>query len=198
MMVFTGAGLAILAVPKTGTTALEAALGPRADMLLRNPPRLKHMTLYRYRRRILPLLKVSDIPPPETVAVIREPLSCLGSWYRYRQPPERPNSTAGMSFDDFVDAWCREKRPPPADVGTQWDMVNDGEDVAVDHLFRYDEMDRLHAFLEERLGQRIEVPPANVSPRMDLSLKAGMVARLKKKGARELALWERLGGEPAV
>jgi hypothetical protein len=44
MLVFWKAKLVLLAVPKTGSTALEAAFGPWADAAFLNPPRLKHMT----------------------------------------------------------------------------------------------------------------------------------------------------------
>jgi hypothetical protein len=57
MLVFWKARLVLLAVPKTGTTALEAAFGPLADMAFLNPPRLKHMTLRRYRRQLAPILE---------------------------------------------------------------------------------------------------------------------------------------------
>jgi hypothetical protein len=57
MLVFWKAKLVLLAVPKTGTTALEAAFGPWADGAFLNPPRLKHMTLRRYRRQMAPILE---------------------------------------------------------------------------------------------------------------------------------------------
>ncbi|WP_373353010.1 gamma-glutamyl kinase [Pseudoroseicyclus sp. CXY001] len=199
MMVFWQKRLAILAVPKTGTTALEKALGPEADIVFRDPPGLKHMTLFRFNRFVAPLMEKGGCPRPETVAVVREPLDWLGSWWRYRQRPDAWISTAGISFDEFVDAWCRSKRPDFADIGTQSAMLKgEGDKIGVDHIFRYDQLGELHAFLEERLERKIEVPPANVSPQMPLELRPGMVQRLKKKGAEEFALWESLGGTPAI
>jgi hypothetical protein len=52
MLVFSKAKLVFLAVPKTGSTALEAAFLPWADASFLNPPRLKHMTVRRYRRQM--------------------------------------------------------------------------------------------------------------------------------------------------
>jgi hypothetical protein len=89
MLVFWKAKLVLLAVPKTGTTALEAAFGPWADGAFLNPPRLKHMTLRRYRRQLAPILEQEDGPPLEVMAVMREPVDWLSSWYRYRSRPER-------------------------------------------------------------------------------------------------------------
>ena len=50
MLVFWKERLVFLAVPKTGTTALEGALAPKAALVFRDPPILKHTPLYRYRR----------------------------------------------------------------------------------------------------------------------------------------------------
>jgi hypothetical protein len=50
MLVFWKENLVLLAVPKTGSTALQGALAPRASMVFRDPPKLKHAPCYRYRR----------------------------------------------------------------------------------------------------------------------------------------------------
>ena len=42
MLVFWKENLVFLAVPKTGTTAIEGALSPYAAMVLRDPPQIKH------------------------------------------------------------------------------------------------------------------------------------------------------------
>ena len=42
MLVFWNKKLVFLSVPKTGTTAIEAALAPFADIVVSNPPELKH------------------------------------------------------------------------------------------------------------------------------------------------------------
>ena len=55
MLVFFEERLAFLSVPKTGTTAYETALAPRADMVISEPPMLKHAPVYRYNRFIRPM-----------------------------------------------------------------------------------------------------------------------------------------------
>ena len=105
MLVFTKSRLVFLAMPKTGSTAYHTALGPHADLVITDPPELKHAPIYRCDRFFRPIYdKVCGVEL-ETLAVMREPVSWLGSWYRYRQRPflnGKPNSTAGISFDDFV------------------------------------------------------------------------------------------------
>ena len=49
MLVFAKQKLVLLAVPKTGTTALERALLPHASAAILDPPGLKHVSVSRYR-----------------------------------------------------------------------------------------------------------------------------------------------------
>ncbi len=198
MLVFWKERLVLLAVPKTGTTAIEGALAPRASLVLRDPPQVKHAPLYRYRRFVEPLLATAGGPPPETAAVLREPVSWLSSWFRYRTRDDlagRPTSTRGLSFDAFVEEYCEERPAAFAAVGLQsrFALNEDGSRGAT-HLFRYEEPGRLLAFLEERLGLRPELGRLNVSPAMDLSLSPAVEARLRAARPREFAAWESAGG----
>ena len=88
MLAFVAPRLVLLSIPKTGTTALEAALAPKAEMVLRSRPEIKHLTMSQYNLRIEPLLRNIPGPPFRVAAVVREPISWLGSWYRYRQRPQ--------------------------------------------------------------------------------------------------------------
>ena len=79
MLVFSKAKLVILSVPKTGTTAIEAALAPIADIAVTNPPDLKHAPVYRYNRFFRPMVEKFIGTDVDVAAVIREPVSWLGS-----------------------------------------------------------------------------------------------------------------------
>lgn len=198
MLVFWKERLVFLAVPKTGTTALEGALAPRAALVLRDPPTLKHAPLYRYRRFVEPLLAAGGGEGFETVAVVREPVSWLSSWYRYRHRDDlvgHPNSTRGVSFDDFVREYARGKPAPYAALGSQARFVCDAEGrVGVTHLFRYEEPERTMAFLAERLGAlSADLPRLNVSPAMEVTLSEETRDILRRKRAEEFSVWERAG-----
>ena len=43
MLIFSRYNLVLLAVPKTGSTALEVALGQEADGRFGNPPEMEHL-----------------------------------------------------------------------------------------------------------------------------------------------------------
>lgn len=82
MQIFFKQNLAMLAVPKTGTTALEAALRGKADILFKG--RRKHMSAAAFDKHCAPFLRNAYKLTPERIAVIRDPLDHLRSWYKYR------------------------------------------------------------------------------------------------------------------
>ncbi len=194
MLVFSKEQLVLLAVPKTGTTAISAALAPRASIVMRSPPAVKHTPMRRYHRFLRPFVEQSLGRAPEIMAIIRDPIDWLGSWYRYRSRDAlrgHENSTIGVSFDDFVLEYCKGKPAPFATVGSQAKFIrlNDGQ-IGVDHLFRYEAQDKIRLFLEDRLGEVIDLPRKNVSPRMELVLSQEVSARLHAKRPEEFETWE--------
>jgi hypothetical protein len=194
MLVFYAENLVFLSVPKTGTTAYHSALRDRADLVISGPPLLKHAPLYRYNRFLRPMFRQVCDRDPEIMAIMREPISWLGSWYRYRSRPAlagQPNSTQGISFDAFVDAYCRGNRPEFANVGSQANfLASQPNGCAVTHLFRYEEPEKTAAFLRARLGQEVATRRENVSPSMELSLSPKTEAKLRRKCAEEFALYD--------
>lgn len=194
MLVFYKERLAFLSVPKTGTTAYEAALAPRADMVISEPPMLKHAPVYRYNRFIRPMFVNVCNRELEVMAVMREPISWLGSWYRYRQRPfmaGKPNSTEAISFDDFVLAYMKGKRPGFADVGSQLKFLErQPNGIGVTHLFRYEDQARLQRFLSDRLGMDLSLQRMNVSPQIELTLDPEVEGKFRRKFADEFTLYD--------
>lgn len=197
MLVFWKERLAFLAVPKTGTTAIETALSKRASISVNDPPGLKHTPLFRFQRFVLPYLHTTDPAPFETVAVVRHPVDWLGSWYRYRSRPQldgKPNSTRDISFDDFVLEYCKERPAPFANLGSQARFVQDSSGQrGVNHLFRYEEQDKLIAFLEDRLDLTLTLPRVNVSPLRAMELSPEVMAHLQAARPAEFEVWHDAG-----
>ena len=194
MLVFWKENLVLLAVPKTGSTALEGALAPRASLVLRDPPEIKHAPCYRYKRFLKPLFKQVGDKDPELMAVVRNPIDWLGSWFRYRSRDDligHPNSTRDISFDDFVLEYCKGTPAPFANVGSQarFLTINDGE-IGAQHLFQYEQWDKVIAYLQERLDVTLTLKNKNVSPKMDLTLSPDVESKLREKRAAEFAVWE--------
>jgi len=193
MLVFYKERLVILAVPKTGTTALMSALRARADIVVADPPELKHAPLYRYNRFFRPMFEKVCDAQMETVALMREPVSWLGSWYRYRRRPfmkGNPNATFEVSFDDFVSAYTRGDRPGFANVGSQAKFLEPRPNgTAVTHMFRYEDPARLAEFLSARLGAMPPLKQENVSPEMALELSPETLSKYRRKCAGEFDLY---------
>ena len=196
LLVFYKQRLVFLSVPKTGTTAYQAALAPFADLAITDPPALKHAPLYRYNRFIRPMYERVCGVDLEILAVVREPISWLGSWYRYRQRPflaGKPNSTAGKNFDEFVRAYTMDKRPAYADVGSQSTFLKAPEGgAAVKYLFRYDDQVSLQRFLSDRLEQSFTLQQKNVSRKAPLDLTAETEQRLRDRNAADFDLYSNI------
>lgn len=204
MLVFWEQRLAILATPKTGSTAIESALEPLATLSVQRPPVLKHTPVQRFHRFIGPYLETTSGHPFTLVALMREPRDWLGSWFRYRQRDdvtEPAKSTAGKSFDEFVNAWCDDPQPEFAAVGSQARFLQPKGEKGVDHLFRYEDIGTFLTFLENRLDCEIILPRLNVSPPGKLDLSAATERRLNKAAERDFALYDTLSasdGKPAA
>lgn len=195
MLVFWKQKLVFLAVPKTGTSAYEQALTPVASMVVNDPPELKHAPVYRYNRFFRPMFDKVGADHMDILAVIREPISWLGSWYRYRQRPfldGRATSTKGISFDAFCRAYASNERPAFANVGSQAKFIEPRPNgVSVTHMFKYENQAGLIEFLEGRLGVSIELPRSNVSPQRALTLSPQTDALLRQKCAADFDVWDK-------
>jgi len=196
MLVFWDQKLVLFSVPKTGTTALEGALSPYADIVIRNPPTLKHAPIYRYRRFLKPLFIQGGGAKEEelqTVAAVRNPVDWLSSWYRYRHRDDlvgHPNSTREFSFNEFVTEYLKGKPASFANLGSQARFLLDGDgNLGVDHLFRY-ESGALQPWIEAKLGVKVQLNQRNVSPKVDTPLAKDIEEKLRNKFEADFTLWE--------
>jgi len=192
MLISYAHSLVLFAVPKTGSTALEYALAPSCDLRLTGAPSRRHTTMLAYESRLEPRVRALCPDEPELVAVVREPLDWLGSWYRYRARPGMrapQNSTRGMSFDAFIAGYLSDTPPQPARLGTQSDLLarKDGTCGAT-MLFPYERFAEAAAYLRRRLGAEAEPKAVNVSPTAELSLSPELETRLRAERAADVAL----------
>ncbi len=198
MLFLKAAGLVYLANPKTATQSIRAMLGPYAGATPEETKH-KHVNAIAYGRKWAPKLTRMLGAPPQTVAVMREPLAHLGSWFRYRQRDDlvgHENSTRDIDFATFIQATLSDDPPPFARIGRQDRFLGflDGG-PPVNHIFDYDRLDLLMAFLSGQLGTTLSLPLRNVSPTADtaaLTLPVDVEQALRTARAAEFALHARV------
>jgi len=194
MFVCSAQSLAFIAVPKTGTTAVEMALKPKADILFTKSR--KHMTAQRFHNKVAPFLADAFNLFPDRIAVMRNPEEQIRSWYRYRTGERQQgsnNATGALSFDQFVLDVISDTPPPHAGIGSQYRMLTSGKgDVLVHHLFAYESQPLFRGFLNDRFGEEIMIKQKNVSPPADAPLAPETGARLRAARSAEFELYDRL------
>lgn len=200
MLVFWEQRLVFLATPKTGSTAIESALESLAQVAVLRPPELKHTSAHRYRRFLQPYLRRASGEDFTVVALMREPVSWLGSWYRYRRRTSAdlgPRSTRDISFDTFVRGYLSSPCAPYAQVGQQSRFLGAGKPHRVDRIFPYERIDLFIDFLEDRLDFEITLPRVNVSPQAETTLTPETEALLRRRHKTDFDLYESLRTVPA-
>ena len=169
-------GFVFLAIPKTGSSAIETAFRPYAQVAPQGIPAIKHTTYAEFQRFLQPFLAAKGFPRDsyEVVCVFREPIDWLSSMWRYRSrekladpsSPKHRRYTGNVSFEQFARAYMEGGR-----VGRPSKFVRALRGQAeVDRVFRYDRFDLLVDFLCEKVGEDVEVGIKNVSPERSFSL----------------------------
>lgn len=197
MLIFLRHRLAFLATPKTGTTSVEMALRPNAEIIFSK--NRKHVTALRYARKIAPFLEDTFGVRPEAVAIMRAPTDQIASWFRYRQADRLQGtdlSTRDISFDTYVREVISENPPPRAQIGSQYNFLTDGKGtVMAQHVFAYEHQPDFRQFMSDRLKTDITLKPKNVSPSADTGLSAQTQDLLRTARAPEFALYGRVVAE---
>ncbi|MBF4163434.1 sulfotransferase family protein [Nocardioides acrostichi] len=185
-------GFVVLAVPKSGSTALEHAFRKHAQLVTSGPPSLKHVTAVEFDERFAPLLRNHGYERTDyaVTAVVREPVSWLASWWRYRSRPGivgKATYVGDLGFDEFAGrVVAGEIRLRP-----QRDYVTtDGGGLAVDRLWRYDDLDSAFAWMRDQVGKKkIRLRQRNVSPERQHEVSASTRALIEEAYASDVALY---------
>ncbi|MBL4807101.1 MAG: gamma-glutamyl kinase [Rhodobacteraceae bacterium] len=194
MMISTKANLAFLAMPRAASTSIEEALLPFADIAFKGFPRFKHLNLAMYNLRLRPFLKANNFESLETVALFREPVAWLQSWYQYRADPKiklKRNSSAGVSFNEFVEAYLMDDGPDFAKVGQQSRFVaSKTETCGVDILFKFENLSGFADFMSEKFLTEFAFGHANASNKKAAYLSPELERALKDKFSIDYDIYE--------
>lgn len=194
MLIFLEPKLAFLATPKTGTTAVEHALKPYAEIVFARGR--KHTPARRFRRKVVPFIEGTFGTRIEGVAVMRNPIDQIKSWFRYRNSGRLAGSelsTDGLSFEQFVMEVIDDDPPPRAQIGSQFAFLTDGNGtVLIDHIFAYESQLAFRSFLSERLDREIKLKAKNVSRAIRADLSGQAQQRLRAAREAEFTLYDRI------
>ncbi|WP_022706746.1 sulfotransferase family 2 domain-containing protein [Paracoccus zeaxanthinifaciens] len=192
MLIFWEQRLVFLANPKTGSSAIEMALESLASAALQRPAMLKHTDVATFRRHVGPWLQAQTGEAFTTVALMREPVDWLRSWYRFklRDDHDDPHhAMQGVSFARFAELYAADDGPSRLGIGSQAGFLTDG-DAHADCIFRYEQIQDFVDFLENRLDCAIELPRINVPPSVDVALSDEAEEDLRELMAEDMMLYD--------
>lgn len=194
MLIFWDQRLVFLATPKAGSSAVAMALESLAAASIQRPAALKHTDWATYRHFVGPWLTAQTGETFSTVALMREPVEWLRSWYRFklRDDPDDPDHRMdGVSFADFAAEYGCPDGAARRGIGSQSGFLQDPYGQ-VEQIFRYENMSAFIEFLEDRLDCAIELPRTNVPPAVDVDLTAEDEAALRRTMQPDLTLYASL------
>lgn len=191
-------GFVFLAIPKTGTSAIETAFRPYAQLAPQGIPAIKHTRYAEFQRFLQPFLATKGFPRDsyEVVCVFREPIDWLSSLWRYRSrgkladpsSPKHRRYTGDVSFEQFARAYMegsnRETRP------SRFVRARRGQ-AGMDRIFPYDRFDLLVDFLCKKIGEDVEIEIKNISPKRSFSLSEGCERELREFFQPEYRIYQR-------
>lgn len=193
MLVSLKKNITFLAMPKTASTSIETALAPHCPIIFGKNPVIKHISYRRYDRFIVPYLDEIGHPSIDTTCLIREPISWLFSWYKYRSRPnivDPTKSTADMTFDEFAIGYIGDFEDFPS-FGRQSQFLADRSGIpSVKYVFRYENMQSYIQFLEGRFSEKFSIGTENVSPIREFELSSYMRSKLEQFLSSEYEIYE--------
>lgn len=195
-------GIGFICVPKCGSTTVERFIRPKSDFSLSGNPQLKHIRYEQVESHVWPLLANLRLRKPFMFAVVREPISWVESWYRFRgrdelSPPDHPqhhNFTGHLSFPEYVEAVLTPKPPSHARIHSQFHYLHNAEgEVGVDQIITLENVDTEVPALLARHNMPIAQPKErqNVSEvRKAAALPENLRQQLLTHLAQDLALYQ--------
>lgn len=192
-MAMAHAGFVFLSMTKTGSTAVHRQFNGHAQIVVRKPPPMKHMTARTFHKLFVPVLDKYGFPRAsyELVSIVRDPVDWTASWWKYRSRPEVAGSasyTGELSFDAFAEqVVAGEVR-----LGSSAHFVSSPEgEVIVDRIYRYEHLDAAVTWMAEKLGvDAPALPSANVSPSRPVEISVETRRRLEEHYAADMAIYE--------
>lgn len=204
MLIGVNKRFVFVANTKTASTSIEHALAPHAEIMRGGAPEFKHLPLQRVVTDYWFLFRHPDYAFESffRFGVMREPLSWIDSWYRYRKGNKVANPLpADMTFAEFWQA--RDWNIQRAD-GSKYlqntQFCNPQGALLADVIVPYERMNAYIPQILGLLGVKYALPRKNVSTvhRADAPLPEALVSDMRTFYAADYALYDRLDQINAV
>jgi hypothetical protein len=196
-------GFVLLSVPKVASTSLDAALAAYHEDPPGRAPH-KHQNVIGFHRHTVPKIRRLGYERAdyEVVAMFRDPVSWLESWWRYRQRPDvRDNKaarfTGDRTFEEFVRLYLDDQEAAGITGRPARFIAGDADAGArLDRIFAVDRPDVWTAWFSERVASPLEVPRRNRATAVRApALPPGLDAELRAWFAPEYDVMARLAPE---
>lgn len=184
-------GVLILEVPKTGTVALSTGLRDVCEQVKELP---RHVGANQARKHF-GKERWNEL---ETVAVVREPVSWLRSWYRYLNGKERLGPD--LPFPTFVELIANGELIDGnrINVRSQFYRLSDGRQrrVIVKHLLCFEHLGDEYASLNSEFlgGEGAPLQKANVSPRKKTEVTDELQEQIRDHWSQDFEIWRAAKG----
>ena len=199
MLISKNFNFAFLSMQKCASSSIESMLRPHCDIILPVNP-FKHTNYRNYSKYIKPYLEeMANMGDAETICLVREPVSWLNSWYRFRSrsalrdPAHKNhrNSTYHINFETFIEQYMTPNPPSYANVRSQYDFArNNAGTTGIDTIFCYEKMEHFIAYMSRKIGIDIELGHTNISPRPGNILSPELENLLKQYIPDDFELYE--------
>ncbi len=189
-----------LCQPKCASTAIEKALTPYSDLgSLSGRASIKHTNTRQYNEYIRPYITQIGGKDCETICLMREPISRLVSFYKYRSRealsnPDHPNhhrSTANISFTEFIEGYLADETAPYSATKSQLSFIIDNTGaIGVDKIFAYENIQYFLDYMSQKIGSELKLPLLNQSPSRPIeTLEPTLQIALEKALEKDIAFY---------
>lgn len=197
---------------KTGSTTIEALLGPECEIAIAKDTQLKHLSIGQIERQFRPMFRKPKYKIDKffRFGVMRDPIDWVTSWFNYRSRPElrdrprkRQNYTGDVSFIEFCAALVSEEPPPYAQLGAQTTRFSANGKLAVDAIIDHARLVEGFAAIADEIGtdlsDQLSTKRLNASSTVRLASAAVNVDErtlLEERFARDIKLYDRIASAP--
>lgn len=155
---------------------MESAFNRFAQIKTQDPPPWKHIGYAQFKRIFGDYFETMGC---DIFVVVRDPIDVLISWYTYRRRPaladsthpSHDNYTGDISLYQFVREWASSNPPSRARLRHPMQVCFDSEGrLAPINYYRYESLAQLIQALQQRVGEEVQVPQKNTSPKLNESI----------------------------